>query len=68
MLEVLCMKTGNVYPMSRFRAEGRDRGIRSLDNVRNFCHKRGHWKADCYALKAKSKQPVLLVVTGNEYK
>ena len=25
------------------------------EKVCNFCHKKGHWKVDCYALKAKEK-------------
>ena len=25
------------------------------EKICNFCHKKGHWKVDCYALKAKEK-------------
>lgn len=30
--------------------------MRTLDKICNFCQRKGHLKADCYALKAKSKQ------------
>ncbi len=52
----VCFTHPSAYPA---RAEARDRGIRNSDKVCNFCHKKGHWKADCYALKSKSKQPVV---------
>lgn len=35
---------------------GSEVNLYNLDKVCNFCHKKGHWKAACYALKAKSRQ------------
>ncbi|XP_013877073.1 uncharacterized protein LOC106526898 [Austrofundulus limnaeus] len=33
----------------------RDRFSREANKVCNFCHKQGHWKNDCFALKARTK-------------
>lgn len=44
----------NKHLTPTFRAELKGN---TNDKICNFCNKRGHWKADCYALKAKSKQP-----------
>lgn len=48
--------SGNVNgvysPAYSGRNEVKDRSKRSSDKVCNFCHKKGHLKADCYALKA----------------
>lgn len=30
--------------------------FREADKICNYCHKRGHWKNDCYALKLRSRQ------------
>ncbi len=43
----------SVFPA---KTEVRDRTLRNSEKVCNFCHKKGHWKTDCYALKAKNKR------------
>jgi len=35
-----------------------ERGFREADKLCNYCHKRGHWKRDCYIFKARSKTGV----------
>lgn len=32
-----------------------ERGARESNKVCNYCHKRGHWRRDCYALKSRLK-------------
>lgn len=32
-----------------------ERGSHEADKICNYCHKRGHWKRDCFAFKAKNK-------------
>ncbi len=31
------------------------RNTRTSDKVCNYCHKKGHWKSDCYVLKTKAR-------------
>ncbi|KAF7654547.1 hypothetical protein LDENG_00068490 [Lucifuga dentata] len=33
-----------------------DRIVCESNKVCSYCHKRGHWKSDCYALKSKNQQ------------
>lgn len=35
--------------------QGIERSACESDKVCNYCHKRGHWRHDCYALKSRSK-------------
>ncbi len=37
------------------QGESKGNGLRGSDRVCNFCHKRGHWKADCNMLKSRPK-------------
>lgn len=39
------------------RTEMLDRSTRRADKVCSYCHKKGHLRADCYALRAKSRHP-----------
>lgn len=32
------------------------RGAGRSESICNYCHKRGHWKRDCYALDSRTKQ------------
>ena len=32
-----------------------ERGRHDFDKICNYCHKRGHWRRDCYALKSKTQ-------------
>lgn len=36
-----------------FQSENRNNSLRDSDTFCQYCHKRGHWKADCYVLKSK---------------
>ncbi|XP_030294105.1 uncharacterized protein LOC115594274 [Sparus aurata] len=49
---------GDYPPVYPARADMRFRGVRGAEKICNFCHKKGHWKVDCYVLKAKAKQPM----------
>ena len=31
-------------------------GAHESDKICNYCHKRGHWRRDCYAFKSRTKQ------------
>lgn len=42
-----------------FQLENRSNGLRDSDKFCQYCHRRGHWKADCYVLKSKPKCKVL---------
>lgn len=33
-----------------------ERGRHDSDKICNYCHKQGHWRRDCYALKSRTKQ------------
>ena len=33
-----------------------EHGVRESDKNCNYCHKRGHWRRDCYAYQSRSKQ------------
>ena len=39
----------------RSEQQGNERGARKSDKICNYCHKRGHWRCDCYVLKSRSK-------------
>ena len=55
-------RVGDVYPpVYPARADVRFRGVRGAEKICNFCHKKGHWKAHCYVLKAKAKQHMMHV-------
>ena len=41
-------------PVNPSRSDMKDRSMRNLDKTCNFCNKKGHFKADCYALKART--------------
>ncbi len=44
-----------VHQNKGFQSENRSNGSRDSDKFCRYCHKRGHWKSDCYMLKPKPK-------------
>lgn len=38
------------------KSDFREHNTRKSDKICSYCHKKGHFKADCFALKAKTKQ------------
>lgn len=56
--EAAALAEGYVLTHRRNFAELRTRntGFGESADAGGVCHKKGHWKAECYALKAKSRQ------------
>ncbi len=44
-----------VHQNKGFQSENISNGSRDSDRFCHYCHKRGHWKSDCYMLKPKPK-------------
>lgn len=38
-----------------FQCEGKSNGLCQSDKLCKYCHKQGHWKADCLSFKSKPK-------------
>ncbi len=48
---------GMVWPGRHGEMEQRsERGVRESDKICHYCHKKGHLKRDCFALKSRHKQ------------